>query len=416
MPLSNAASLTIWSISAATIAAILLRPRRIGEWVWALLGAAILVAAGLLPARDAANAAADGLDVYLFLGGMLALAELARIHGVFEWLAGLVLERNIGAPAARMFAWTYAAGVAITAVLSNDGTILLLTPAALAVAKRARLQALPLLFASAFVANAASFVLPVSNPANLVLFRRLPTLGPWIAAFGFASLASIGATYLLLRYAMRRELCSRVEPDGEPAVLTQSGKAALVTVTISSVLVILAAAFERPVGATAAIVAAASVVIVAFFDRTTVARVVRESAWSIVPLVAGLFVLVRALDRTGILKYTRTLFHYAGTIAGAKGSLLAGGAVAIADNILNNLPVGVFARYSVHGGVPPQISHAALVGLDLGPNLSVTGSLATLLWLMLLRREGIEITPWQFLRTGAAVMIPALLLALLAVH
>lgn len=389
---------------------------RIGEWVWACLGASIIVAAGLLPAHDAAKAAADGENVYLFLGGMLALTELARVHGVFEWLAGLVLRRNARASAARMLAWIYAAGIVITALLSNDGTILLLTPAAFAVAKRARLSPLPFLYACAFVANAASFVLPVSNPANLVLFRQLPAVSPWVAAFGLSSLASILCTYALLRFTMHSQLQGRVEYGIAAHPLSRSGKAALISVALSATIVILAAAFERPVGATAAIFGAASVIVVTLFDRATPLRVVREASWSIIPLVAGLFVIVRALDHTGVLRYTRAFFRDAGTIGGAKGSLLAGGAVAIADNVFNNLPVGVFARYSLQPSVPPHIVHAALIGLDLGPNLSVSGSLATLLWLMLLRREDVHVSPWGFLKVGALVMIPALVLALLAVR
>lgn len=412
----NAASLFIWIVSAATIAAILLRPGKVAEWIWAVAGAAIVVSAGLLPLHDAGAAAADGIDVYLFLGGMLALSELARVHGVFEWLAALLLKHNARASAGRMLLVMYAAGVVITALLSNDSTILLLTPAAYAVAVRARVQPLPFLYASAFVANAASFVLPVSNPANLVLFHHLPSVGPWLAAFGFASLAAVVATYLLLHAAMQSNLGERIDDAAATPVLSRAGTSALAAVLISAVFVILAAAFERPVGATAAIFGAASTIVVTLFDMKTPLRILRETSWSIVPLVASLFVIVRALDRSGVLHYTRQFFHFAGALPGAAGSLLAGGVVGIADNVLNNLPAGVIARYSVQANVPPHVVHAALVGLDLGPNLSVSGSLATLLWLIMLRREGVQVTPWQFLRIGTIVTIPSLALALLAVR
>src|SRR6185437_14909549 len=121
-----------------------------------------------------------GTDVYLFLAGMMLLAELARQHGVFDWLAALAMENARGSQF-RLFVLVYVIGIAVTALLSNDATAVLLTPAVLAVVRRARTSPLPYLFACAFVANAAGFVLPISNPANLVVFDgQLPTLGRWM--------------------------------------------------------------------------------------------------------------------------------------------------------------------------------------------------------------------------------------------
>lgn len=415
--LSNAAPLAIWSISAATIAAILLRPARIAEWIWSLAGALLLVAAGLLPASSALHAAADGLDVYLFLAGMLALAELARIHGVFDWLAGTMLARGGRTSARRVLTWVYAAGIAVTALLSNDGTILLLTPAALAVAQQAGISPLPLLFACAFVANAASFVLPIANPANLVVFRQLPELAPWFAAFGLPSLAAVLCTYAVLLWGFRTELGGSVSSEIARPALSRGGKAAFFSVTLSAAVVVVSAALGRPVGATACIFGAASTAFVALFDSKTPLRVVREGSWSIVPLVAGLFVIVRALDNSGVLTHARAFFQYAGMLSASAGDLLTGSAITLADNLLNNLPVGVVVRYALAGSnAPAHIAHAALIGVDLGPNLSLSGSLATLLWLMILRRENIQISALQFLRMGALVTVPSLLAALLCVR
>jgi arsenical pump membrane protein len=82
---------------------------------------------------------------------------------------------------------------------------------------------------------------------------------------------------------------------------------------------------------------------------------------------------------------------------------------------MNNLPSGLLTGGALHGvRVPDHLRHALLIGVDLGPNLSVTGSLATVLWLIALRREGEQVSAWQFLKVGAFVMPPALLLATLA--
>lgn len=412
-PVSHVAT---WAIAAITIALILIRPRGLPEWCSALAGAAGVVAFGLLPAGRAVNAVLDGLDVYLFLAGMLALSELARAEGVFEWLAAAMARRARGSTAA-LFAAVFLAGIAVTALLSNDGTILLLTPAALAATRQAGVSPLAFVYTCAFVANAASFVLPISNPANLLLFGRLPTLGPWLAAFALPSLAALSATFAVL-WLLNRDALGRPHTAAAafPALST-SGKTAGIAVAVSALLLVACAGIGWPVGRAAFILGGVSLLVAALSGSASPRTVLREAPWSIVPLVAGLFVLVAALDRSGVLKFARGFFRHAGELAQPAGNLFAGGAIAIADNVFNNLPVGVLARYSVHAqGVSPQIAHAALVAVDLGPNLSVTGSLATLLWLMTIRREGIDISPWRFLGAGALVTIPALTLALIFVH
>ena len=88
---------------------------------------------------------------------------------------------------------------------------------------------------------------------------------------------------------------------------------------------------------------------------------------------------------------------------------------ALADNAANNLPVGLVAGSVASADhLPPPIASAMLIGVDLGPNLSVTGSLATILWLVALRRKKIEINAWRFLQIGVLVMPPALFAALAA--
>jgi arsenical pump membrane protein len=97
------------------------------------------------------------------------------------------------------------------------------------------------------------------------------------------------------------------------------------------------------------------------------------------------------------------------------GKLAAGFAVGLLSNGMNNLPVGLASGSALrHAQMSGAIQHAVLVGVDLGPNLSVTGSLATILWLIALRREGVEISGWEFLKAGMIAMPIALLASLLA--
>src|ERR1700710_2689246 len=186
-----------------SIVLMLLRPRGIPEVYWIGSGALLLVLLRLVPLRLAGEAIAEGSDVYLFLIGMMLLSELARGPGVFDWLSSAAL-RSANGSTARLFTLVYGIGTLVTIFMSNDATAVVLTPAILTAVRKAKVQPLPYLFACALIANAASFVLPISNPANLVVFHEgLPPLGRWLASFGVPSVLSIAATYGVMRLLFR---------------------------------------------------------------------------------------------------------------------------------------------------------------------------------------------------------------------
>jgi len=131
-------------------------------------------------------------------------------------------------------------------------------------------------------------------------------------------------------------------------------------------------------------------------------------------LVAGLFVLVQGLQYTGVVSQLSALLQSGTGTSSAATAWSAGIAVAVGCNLVNNLPMGLIAGSALTTvSVDPLIRGAITIAVDVGPNLSVTGSLATILWLTAIRREGENVSAWQFLRLGALVM-PAALLAALA--
>jgi arsenical pump membrane protein len=396
----------IWVIAAVTILLILAGPRRIPEAVWASGGALLLVICGLISPREALAAVGRGTDVYLFLTGMMVLAELARREGFFDWVAVWAVKLAQGSPA-RLFAIVYAVGTMVTIFLSNDATAVVLTPAVLAALKKARARPLPYLFICAFIANAASFVLPISNPANLVVYgSKMPALGVWLRTFGLPSVVSIGVTFLVLRFLCRNDLREAIEREVAPVILSAGGKLAAYGIGGAAVALMIASAFDVDLGLPTLLAAMGATALVALQDRRAPFGIVKHISWSILPLVAGLFVLVAAVNRAGMLEMSQQALEKAGSLSAAFG-------VALLSNVANNLPVGLIAGSALHGA-PEAIRNAVLIGVDLGPNLSVSGSLATILWLIALRRDGEDVSFWKFLRYGLVVMPVALALAVLA--
>lgn len=405
----------IWLIVAGAIAGILFRPKEWPEAVWACAGAALLVVCGLLPVSSAARAIAKGTDVYLFLTGMMLLAELARREGVFDWLAALAVHAAKGSRT-RLFGLVYAVGILVTVFLSNDATAVVLTPAVYAAVKRARVTAMPYLLICAFIANAASFVLPISNPANLVLYgKRLPPLLPWLRTFAVASVASIVVTYAVLRYVSRRDLKGGVDSDAGTVKLTSEGRRAAWGIAVTGAILIGASASGANLGLPTCIAAICATLLATQGSSAAVLEIGRGVSWSVLPLVAGLFVLVEGLNGAGALREATALLNRCAALPPLAGALSAAFGVAALANVANNLPVGLLASGTLQAShVPAHIRDALLIGVDLGPNLSVTGSLATVLWLIALRREGERVSSWTFLKAGVLVMPPALLLAALA--
>jgi len=135
----------------------------------------------------------------------------------------------------------------------------------------------------------------------------------------------------------------------------------------------------------------------------------------VLPLVAGLFVLVEALGRSGLIGLLAGLLQDAAHRSATGAAAGAGGLISVASNLVNNLPAGLIASATLaQAHAPGTVTDAVLIGVDLGPNLSITGSLATILWLTALRREGESVGFWRFLKVGALVMPLALVPALAA--
>jgi arsenical pump membrane protein len=402
----------VWLIALASIALVLIRPKGVREAWWAMLGAGLLVACRLISPPTALQALEKGIDVYLFLIGMMIMSELARREGVFDWVAGHAARASNGSRR-RLFALIYGVGAAVTIFLSNDATAVVLTPAVLAAVRAAEADPLPYLLVCAFIANAASFVLPISNPANLVVYgHRLPSLAPWLATFALPSAASIAMTFVALRWLSRKRLRGPVQTCVAGQPLTATGRVTLYGIGFLAIILMAASAFRFDLGAPACVAGLLVAAVVALRDRGTPRDIAREIAWSVIPLVGGLFVIVEALNGAGALRMTVAVLRNMNGWPRTSGAFASSFGVALLSNVINNLPSGLIGGAAAQAaGVSGALRHAILIGVDLGPNLSVSGSLATILWLIAMRREGEEIGFWTFLKWGALVMPPALALA-----
>src|ERR1700683_3394452 len=383
----------------------LLRPRNIPEVYWIAGGVLLLLVFRLVPLQLAGRAAAKALDVCLFLIGMMLLSELAREQGVFDWLSSVAVRSARGS-CSRLFVLVYGVGTLVTVFMSNDATAVVLTPAILTAVRKAKVEPLPYLFVCAFIANAASFLLPISNPANLVVFHnQMPPLGRWLVSYGVPSLLSIAATFIVLRPAMEGEL--------KPKPLRREGTLVLVGLAAMVVVLLTASTLGKDLGLPTCLAALAITAIVSIMARSNPLRLAREISWATLALVAGLFVMVDAMESVGAMQQARESLTWAQTVGSTTGTLITGFAVGVANNLVNNLPLGLIAGSTLQAAhAKGLIADAVLIGVDLGPNLCITGSLATILLLIALRKEKLDVSFWDFLKVGVVAMPIALLASL----
>jgi arsenical pump membrane protein len=233
--------------------------------------------------------------------------------------------------------------------------------------------------------------------------------------FALPSLVSVIVTYLALLWYSRRDLAGTTNGTGAEVELATAGKISLLGILAVAFVLLAASALKIDLGLPTCVSALVVTAIVLIRERSSPLRVIREISWSVLPLVAALFVIVEAVKSAGALAMLHKALFQVTNWPAAASAFAIGGAIGFGTNLVNNLPLGLLAGAALQT-VPfqPLLSNAVLIGIDLGPNLSITGSLATILWLIAIRREGMNVSAWQFLKAGMLIMPTALAFSLAA--
>ena len=217
----------------------------------------------------------------------------------------------------------------------------------------------------------------------------------------------------MLRFTQRNALKQQIETDIRIPVLSHEGRTALLGIAVTAVILLISSALDIQLGLPTAITGVLTSAIVILLAKKNPRVVIEGVSWSVIPLVAGLFVIVEALNKTGMIQHLTNILHQSAMHSVSATTWGSGLLIAFGSNLVNNLPAGLIAGNAVQAAhVPEMVRSSILIGVDLGPNLSITGSLATILWLVALRREGQHVTAWSFLKLGALIMTVALLFAI----
>jgi arsenical pump membrane protein len=393
------------AVLAATLGVAVARPPYLSEAAASSIGAVFLVIVGALGVSQAGDALRELAPTVGFLAAMLLIADGCRREGLFDAM-GALMARGARRSPQRLLAFVFVIAAAVTAVLSLDANVVLLTPVVFATAARMRTSAKPHVYACAHLANSASLLLPVSNLTNLLAFHAIKlSFLRFAALMALPTIAAVGVEWVVLKRFFAVDLRRPRHAGAQPArpelprfalavlALTLAGFA------LSSVLGI------EPVWFAAA--GALAITVPALAGRTaTPVELARAVEPGFLIFVLGLGVIVQAASANGLDTAVRAVLPVGGSLP----DLLAIAALsAILANLVNNLPATLMlVPVAAVAGTGPVL--ATLIGVNVGPNLTYVGSLATLLWRRILRAEDSDVELSEFLRLGVFT-VPASLLA-----
>lgn len=381
MPVVRVALLLVGSASA------LVPWRRIPPFVPVLVVAVIGVVSGIVPWHDARGAGHDLGPALAFLVLAVPLAVLLDRSGFFAAIAARVDGGH------RLTTWLWLLAAATTIVFNLDAAVVLLTPLYVRIAVRHRLDVVHVALIPALLASLASSVLPVSNLTNLIAAGRVDlSAGSFLTHLALPSVVAILVGGILhLRSGAPATGPSADDETVDPRALRIG----------TPVVVFLLAGFTLGdrLGLPAWSIAGVALVVLMIHQRHLPWRDIPVGA---VAVASGLGVLAAAA--AAHLPTEHLL-----SIRGAPGTIATVATMAVGANAINNLPALLLTLPGLD--LHPGRVWAALLGVNIGPTIWVTGALSTLLWQSTLSRLGHRVSAREYARAGIRAGVPALVAA-----
>lgn len=394
---------------AAVLVAAVVRPHGLPEALVAVPAAALLLVFGVVDLEGVHNELDRLLPILIFLAAVLVLAQACAVEGLFD-AAGQYLARTSRGSGSRFLLHVFGLSAAITSVLSLDATVVLLTPVVITTARRMRVRGRAHVYATGHLANSASLLLPMANLTNLLAIAASGlTLVHFAALMAAPFLVVLMVEYAVLRLYFRHELAdtSPVE-DGGQAIATP---VFAIGVLVATLIGFVATSFLGVEPYWVALAGAAVLSAKAMRSRRLrLSGIVAAVDLPFLLFVFGLAVVVRGVVDSGL---GRSITGLAPQSAGLL-ALLGFAALAVTlANLVNNLPALLILLVPA-AEVGPVAVLAVLIGVNVGPNLTYTGSLATLLWRRVLAERDLAPSFKRFTALGLLTVPAGVVLAVVA--
>lgn len=384
------------------------RPRNLPEAVAAVPAAGAVIALGVVTPEHAWSEITTLLPVVAFLAAVLVLSHLCHAEGLFNATGTLMARCAAGSPQ-RLLVLVFAVASVVTAVLSLDATVVLLTPVVLVTATRAGVKPTPHVYATTHLANSASVLIPISNLTNLLALTASGlTFAHFTALMALPWVGIVAVEYFVFRrfFAPELSLASGVHPRVEQPEGRPVSRVSVVTVCLTLAGFVVAALLGVPPAWAAAAGALAIAVRALARRKTTALSLLVAANLPFCLFVLALGVLVLGVTESSLGSQLAGIMPTGTSLPALLGIAVLAAVVA---NLLNNLPAVLLLAPLAAAAGGPVACLAVLIGVNVGPNLTYVGSLATLLWRRVLREHDTGVSVVEFSRLGAW-SVPAALL------
>lgn len=391
-------------------------------WTAPLLGAAILLIGGWLPAREAvsgllADSAVNPIQILVLFFSMTLMSIFLDEAGFFRYLASAVL-RFAGSDQRKLFVLLYAAVSFLTVFTSNDIVVLTFTPFICFFAKNAEIDPVPYLFAEFVAANTWSMLFIIGNPTNIYLAAGNGIdFASYFCVMALPTLFGAVTSFALLWVLFRKKLKAPMRVVAQEARLSDKPTVGVAVAALG--ICILFLVFSSYLNLEMWLIAADACVLLflvaipeLLIRRRGIGLVTQSfhrAPYDVVPFVLSMFILVMALGRVGA---TAAMGQF---VLGGASLWRSGISSFFAANLLNNIPMSVLYStvVTVQGSASLPALYAAVIGSNVGAFFTPLGALAGIVWVSLLKQHKVSFSFARFVIFGAIISIPTLLASLL---
>lgn len=416
-----------FAIFAFTLILVIWQPLGLGIGWAALCGAGLSLLFGTIGLGDIPVVWHLVWNATIAFVAIIIISLLLDEAGFFEWAALHVVRWGAGRGRV-LFVLVVLLGAAVSALFANDGAALILTPIVMAMLLALGFSAratLAFVMAAGFIADTASLPLLISNLVNIVSADFFGiSFGRYATVMVPVTLVSIAASLLVLFLYFRADIpasytLGQLKTPSEAIRCKTTFRASWPILALLMLGFFTLEPLGVPLSATAGAGAAALLVVAGRARIIGTRRVVAQAPWQIVVFSMGMYLVVYGLRNAGLTQVLSELLSELSSHGLWAATLGTGALAALLSSAMNNLPAVLVGALSIDasqasGATREAMIYANIIGSDLGPKITPIGSLATLLWLHVLRRKGVRISWGYYFKAGVVLTLPVLVVTLCA--